>query len=399
MNHYPHHIGDFNSATLHLTFVERALYRELLDLYYDTERPLNSDVKKLARRVRAVTDEQRAALDIVLEEFFTLCEDGWHNERCDAEIAAYHQKQEQQRKAGQASAKARGAKKGASANGGGSDEGGLTGVERAFNGRSTNQNQNQNHRKETSSPKDGGDATGVQPERFEDGWHNERCDAEIAAYHQKQEQQRKAGQASAKARGAKKGASANGGGSDEGGLTGVERAFNGRSTNQNQNQNHRKETSSPKDGGDATGVQPERLADDAVPSSEAAWSVVFGQDFGVEVDPTDLQSRKKFWPLAAGWVAAGLSVGQMRAAVAKARLETREGIAYLPAYVDRVLATMQQPAAAAESFVERAARERMSDLAPLAAAQAPVAKPAPVVDGYAFFAAQAAAPALIEVAQ
>ncbi|WP_058880560.1 YdaU family protein [Comamonas kerstersii] len=137
MNHYPHHIGDFNSATIHLTFVERALYRELLDLYYDTERPLNSDVKKLARRVRAVTDEQRAALDIVLEEFFTLCEDGWHNERCDAEIAAYHQKQEQQRKAGQASAKARGAKKGASANGGGSDEGGLTGVERALNGRST----------------------------------------------------------------------------------------------------------------------------------------------------------------------------------------------------------------------------------------------------------------------
>lgn len=306
MNHYPHHIGDFNSATIHLTFVERALYRELLDLYYDTERPLNSDVKKLARRVRAVTDEQRAALDIVLEEFFTLCEDGWHNERCDAEIAVYHQKQEQQRKAGQASAKARGAKKGASANGGGGDEGGLTDVQRAFNGRSTNQNQNQNHKKETSSPKDGGDATGVQPGR---------------------------------------------------------------------------------------------LADDAVPSSEAAWSVVFGQEFGVEVDPTSVQDRKKFFPLAKGWVAAGLSVGQMRAAVAKARLEAREGIAYLPAYVDRVLATMQQPAAAAESFVERAARERMSDLAPLAAAQAPVAKPAPVVDGYAFFAAQAAAPALIEVAQ
>lgn len=306
MNHYPHHIGDFNSATLHLTFVERALYRELLDLYYDTERPLNSDVKKLARRVRAVTDEQRAALDIVLEEFFTLCEDGWHNERCDAEIAAYHQKQEQQRKAGKASAKARGAKQG-------------------------------------DSTKDGG--------------------------------------------------------SDEDGSTGAEHPFNGRSTNQNQNQNHRKETSSPKDGGDATGVQPERLADDAVPSSEAAWSVVFGQEFGVEVGPTDLQSRKKFWPLAAGWVAAGLSVGQMRAAVAKARLEAKEGIAYLPAYVDRVLATMQQPAAAAESVVERAARERMSDLAPLAAAQAPVAKPAPVVDGYAFFAAQAAAPALIEMAQ
>lgn len=53
MNHYPHHIGDFNTATMHLTFVERALYRELLDLYYDTEKPLMADVGKLARRVRA----------------------------------------------------------------------------------------------------------------------------------------------------------------------------------------------------------------------------------------------------------------------------------------------------------------------------------------------------------
>ena len=111
MNHYPHHIGDFNSATIHLTFVERALYRELLDLYYDTEQPLNSDKKKLARRVRATTDELAQALDILLEEFFELQDDGWHNARCDAEIAAYRQKQEQQSRAGQASAQARRAKK------------------------------------------------------------------------------------------------------------------------------------------------------------------------------------------------------------------------------------------------------------------------------------------------
>lgn len=317
MNHYPHHIGDFNSATMHLTFVERALYRELLDLYYDTERPLNADVKKLARRVRAVTDEQRQALDIVLEEFFVRTDEGWHNERCDAEIAAYRQKQEQQRKAGQASAKARGVRK-------------------------------------PKHDKPGAGSTGAATGEPEN---------------------------------------------PDGVGTDVERTFNGRSTNQNQNQNHIKETSSPKADDGAAPVQPKRLADTEVPSSEAQWSVLFGQEFGVEVDPTSVQDRKKFFPLAASWVAVGLSVGQMRCAVTKARLEAKEGIAYLPAYVDRVLASMQQPVAAAESFAERAARERMSDLAPLAAAKAPVARPAPAGDGYAYFSNQPKLPAVIEVHQ
>ncbi|MDY0105298.1 MAG: YdaU family protein [Giesbergeria sp.] len=153
MNHYPHHIGDFNSATRHLTFVERALYRELLDLYYDTERPLNAEVSKLARRVLANTEELREALVVVLEEFFVLADDGWHNDRCDREIASFHSKQEQQSRAGRASAAKRtGGKppdKGDAApsnpepeDGGGGADGGSTDVERALHGRSTNQNQN-----------------------------------------------------------------------------------------------------------------------------------------------------------------------------------------------------------------------------------------------------------------
>lgn len=156
MNHYPHHIGDFNSATRHLTFVERALYRELLDLYYDTERPLNADVSKIARRVLANTEELRAALEVVLEEFFVLQDDGWHNDRCDREIAAFHSKQEQQSRAGRASAakrtRGRPQETGdapqinpAPEGGGGGVSGGSTPVERPLNDRTTNQNQNQNH--------------------------------------------------------------------------------------------------------------------------------------------------------------------------------------------------------------------------------------------------------------
>ena len=43
MKHYPHHIRDFNQATRHLTRIERSVYRDLMDLYYDTELPLMLD--------------------------------------------------------------------------------------------------------------------------------------------------------------------------------------------------------------------------------------------------------------------------------------------------------------------------------------------------------------------
>ena len=89
----------------------------------------------------------------------------------------------------------------------------------------------------------------------------------------------------------------------------------------------------------------------------------------------------------------------MRAAVTKARMEAKEGIAYLPAYVDRVLVSMQQPGSTGveESFNERAARNRMGELAPLAAAQAPVAGAgaALVADGYSYFANQPALPVVV----
>lgn len=162
MNHYPHHVGDFNSATRHLTFVERALYRELLDLYYDTEQALIADDAKLARRIVANTEELREALRVVLDEFFELREDGWHNDRCDREIAAYHAKQEQQSRAGRASA----AKRAGGSNGAAGaakpaeppPSGGGGAVERPLNDRSANQNQNQNHISPPNPPAGGAGA-------------------------------------------------------------------------------------------------------------------------------------------------------------------------------------------------------------------------------------------------
>ena len=88
MNYYQHHIGDFNNATRHLTRVERSIYRDLLELYYDSEKPLTNDFERLARRC-IVEDDDRAAMRDVLNEFFILLDDGYHNTRADKELDAY----------------------------------------------------------------------------------------------------------------------------------------------------------------------------------------------------------------------------------------------------------------------------------------------------------------------
>lgn len=92
MNYYEHHIGDYAEATAHLTLLEDAVYSRLLRKYYATEQPLPADKKKLARWVGAVGNKDAlAALDAVLDDFFTLQEDGYHQARCDAEIEAFRE--------------------------------------------------------------------------------------------------------------------------------------------------------------------------------------------------------------------------------------------------------------------------------------------------------------------
>lgn len=95
MNHYPHHIGDFEAKTRHLSRLERAIYRDMRDRYCLEESPLDgNDFNLLARRLLCVTPEDVAALQFVLDEFFELTPDGlWINHECDQIIAAYRAQQ------------------------------------------------------------------------------------------------------------------------------------------------------------------------------------------------------------------------------------------------------------------------------------------------------------------
>jgi len=87
MNFYSFHIGDYASATRHLTWLEDAAYRRLLDVYYVKEGPLPPELRQVYRLAVASTPEQREAIDAVLEEFFVLTEQGYTHMRCEAEIA------------------------------------------------------------------------------------------------------------------------------------------------------------------------------------------------------------------------------------------------------------------------------------------------------------------------
>lgn len=92
MNYYSHNIGDYAQATMHLSLIEDAIYSRLLRRYYAEEAAIVDDVQQVCRWVGARSEEERAAVSLVLREFFILEEGYWHNKRADEEIAAYQSK-------------------------------------------------------------------------------------------------------------------------------------------------------------------------------------------------------------------------------------------------------------------------------------------------------------------
>lgn len=91
MYQYSHHIGDFNTKTRHLSRLERSIFRDMLDMYFDTELPLDgSDINLLARRLLCRSPEEVDAMQFVLAEFFEQQAGGMYvNHDCEAAIAMY----------------------------------------------------------------------------------------------------------------------------------------------------------------------------------------------------------------------------------------------------------------------------------------------------------------------
>jgi len=98
MHYYKFVINEWALHTSHLQPAEESVYFRLLNHYYDSEKPIPAETESVIRRLRLTGCE--SIVTLILQEFFVLQEDGWHNKRCDEEIAKYHAKAEVNRKIG-----------------------------------------------------------------------------------------------------------------------------------------------------------------------------------------------------------------------------------------------------------------------------------------------------------
>ena len=90
MHYYKFDISAWGLHTSHLTLIEEAVYFRLINYYYDTEKPIPQETQMVIRRLRLT--KYKSVVEQVLQEFFVLEETGWQHNRCDKELADYHNK-------------------------------------------------------------------------------------------------------------------------------------------------------------------------------------------------------------------------------------------------------------------------------------------------------------------
>jgi uncharacterized phage protein (TIGR02220 family) len=96
MHYYQFNIADYRKDTAHLSLMEHAIYRQLLDWYYLDEKPIPTETHWVIRRFQVPFEQ----VETILKEFFELQQDGWHHERCDIEINNYKHNAEKNRRNG-----------------------------------------------------------------------------------------------------------------------------------------------------------------------------------------------------------------------------------------------------------------------------------------------------------
>jgi uncharacterized protein YdaU (DUF1376 family) len=90
LHYYQFNIGDYRKDTVHLSRLEHSIYRDLIDWYYLDEKPIPVETQSVSRRLRLVSEEEKAALSAVLQDFFCCTQEGWRHKRIDQEIQDYH---------------------------------------------------------------------------------------------------------------------------------------------------------------------------------------------------------------------------------------------------------------------------------------------------------------------
>lgn len=92
MHYYQFNIADYRKDTSHLSLLEHAIYRLLLDTYYLNEEPLTRDKKKLMRTHCVRNAEEVRAFENVLNDYFEETEDGYFHGKCAEELEKIYEK-------------------------------------------------------------------------------------------------------------------------------------------------------------------------------------------------------------------------------------------------------------------------------------------------------------------
>lgn len=112
LSYFPMYPDDFEADTAHLTLAEDGAYNRLLRLCWRTPGcSIPADRAWIYRRMRALTDEDKAVIDTVLDEFFTLSEGRLSNARLKQEWVAANEAHERRKKAGAKGGASKGAAK------------------------------------------------------------------------------------------------------------------------------------------------------------------------------------------------------------------------------------------------------------------------------------------------
>ncbi|MET3631625.1 DUF1376 domain-containing protein [Burkholderia sp. 572] len=135
----------------------------------------------------------------------------------------------------------------------------------------------------------------------------------------------------------------------------------------------------------ASGKPARDALDDFRPKDAAEWLRHFRDRHGFEADPTNVNDRKKLWPVFASWTNAGLTAAFVDAAVAAAIRDASEPIVCLPLYVDRCMANANAARASPSARTERDERRRNGWAELTGTSTSPdrtAAQPAEVIDGH-----------------
>ena len=92
MHYYMFNVGDYRRDASHLTLLEHGAYRQLLDTYYLSEKPISSNHANVMRTHSARNAEEVLAVENILSEFFVLTENGYVHKCCEKNIAEYRKK-------------------------------------------------------------------------------------------------------------------------------------------------------------------------------------------------------------------------------------------------------------------------------------------------------------------